>query len=71
MPIFVTDVRPGFVDTAMAKGEIQFWKATKDKAAKQIFRIIKRKKGVGYVTKRWRIIAILLQLIPDGILKKM
>ena len=70
-PIYVTDIRPGFVDTDMAKGEGQFWVATKEKAARQIFGIIKKKKGIGYVTKRWWIIAKLLQLIPNGIYKKM
>jgi short-subunit dehydrogenase len=70
-PIYVTDIRPGFVDTDMAKGEGQFWVATKEKAAKQIFGIIKQKKGIGYVTKRWWIIAKLLRLIPNRIYKKM
>ena len=70
-PIYVTDIRPGFVDTDMAKGEGQFWVATKEKASRQIFGIIKRKKGIGYVTKRWWIIAKLLRLIPNGIYKKM
>lgn len=70
-PIYITDIRPGFVDTDMAKGEGQFWVATKEKAARQIFGIIKRKKGIGYVTKRWWIIAKLLRIIPNGIYKKM
>lgn len=70
-PIYVTDIRPGFVDTDMAKGEGQFWVATKEKAARQIFEIIKKKKGIGYVTKRWWIIAKLLRLIPNGIYKRM
>ena len=70
-PIYVTDIRPGFVDTAMAKGEGHFWVATKEKAARQIFGIINRKRGIGYVTKRWWIIAKLLRLIPNGIYKRM
>jgi short-subunit dehydrogenase len=70
-PIYVTDIRPGFVDTDMAKGEGQFWVTTKEKAARQIFGIIKRKKGIGYVTKRWWIIAKLLRLIPNEIYKRM
>ena len=52
--IYITDIRPGFVDTDMAKGDGQFWVATKVKAAKQIYGLIKRKKSVGYVTKRWQ-----------------
>lgn len=70
-PICVTDIRPGFVQTDMAKGEGQFWVATKEKAARQIFEIIRRKKGIGYVTKRWWIIAKILRLIPSGVYKKM
>ena len=30
-PIYITDVRPGFVDTAMAKGEGLFWITPLDK----------------------------------------
>ena len=70
-PIYVTDIRPGFVDTDMAKGEGQFWVATKEKAAQQIFEIIKRKKSIGYVTKRWRLIAGILKRLPSGIYKRM
>ena len=69
--IYVSDIRPGFVNTDMAKGEGQFWVATKKKAAQQIFRIIRKKKGIGYVTKRWWIIGKLLRLIPNGVYKKM
>ena len=69
--IYVSDIRPGFVNTDMAKGEGQFWVATKKKAAQQIFRIIRKKKGIGYVTKRWWIIARILRLIPNGVYKKM
>ena len=42
--IIVTDVRPGYVDTDMAKGDGMFWVATVEKAAQQIFTAIKRKK---------------------------
>lgn len=70
-PIYVTDIRPGFVDTDMAKGEGQFWVATKEKAAKQIFGLIEKKKDIGYVSKRWRLISILLKTLPNGIYKRM
>jgi short-subunit dehydrogenase len=70
-PIFVTDIRPGFVDTDMAKGEGQFWVATKGKAARQIFNLIKRKKDIGYVTKRWRLISMILKIAPNWIYKRM
>lgn len=69
-PIYISDVRPGFVDTAMAAGNV-FWMAPVDKAAKQIFRALKNKRKVVYITKRWRIIAFLLRLIPGFLYKQM
>jgi len=63
-PIYVTDIRPGGVDTAMAKGEAKFWITTVDKAAGQIFDAIKQKKKVAYVTRRWRLIAAILKWMP-------
>ncbi|TDE47102.1 SDR family NAD(P)-dependent oxidoreductase [Flavobacterium rhamnosiphilum] len=70
-PIFVTDIRPGFVDTDMAKGEGQFWVATVDKATRQIFGAINGKKKIVYVTKRWRLIATILKRIPRPIYDRM
>lgn len=69
--INLTDVRPGYVNTDMAKGEGMFWVAPVEKAAKQIFSAIKRKKKVVYITKRWRIIGFLLKIIPYSILRKL
>jgi membrane-associated protease RseP (regulator of RpoE activity) len=39
--------------------------------AQKIFGIKKRKNAIGYVTKRWWIIAKILRLIPNGMYKKM
>lgn len=64
MSITVTDVRPGFVDTDMAKGEGQFWVASVEKAAEQIFTAIENKKKIVYITKRWRLIATVMKCIP-------
>lgn len=64
LPITVTDVRPGFVDTAMAKGDGLFWVAPVEKAAAQIVDGVERKRAVIYVTRRWRLLAALLQSLP-------
>ncbi len=56
LPIVVTDVKPGFVDTAMAQGDGLFWVAPPEKAARQIYKIIKARRNHAYVTKRWRLI---------------
>jgi short-subunit dehydrogenase len=68
--ITVTDVRPGFVDTAMAKGEGLFWVAPVQKAAAQILEAIKTKKKVVYITKRWKLVGYVLKAIPFSILKR-
>lgn len=65
--IFITDIRPGFVDTDMAKGEGLFWVATVEKATNQIFEAIKKQKKIAYITKRWKIIGILLKCLPSRI----
>lgn len=65
IPVTVTDIKPGFVDTDMAKGEGKFWVASPKKAAEQIFSAIKSKKKHAYITRRWRLIGWLLNLMPD------
>jgi hypothetical protein len=47
-----------------------FWVAPVEKAAKQIFNAIKRKKNVVYITKRWRFIGYFLKAIPFSFLKR-
>lgn len=69
--IFVTDIRPGFVNTDMAKGEGLFWVANVDKAVKQIYSAIRRKKRVAYITKRWCFVAMILKRLPNFIYDKM
>ncbi len=66
-PIIITDIQPGFVDTAMAKGDGQFWVASPQKAAQQIYRAIEKKKKHAYVTKRWRLIGWLMKTVPEFI----
>jgi short-subunit dehydrogenase len=69
--ITITDIRPGFVDTNMAKGDGLFWVAPKEKAAIQIYDLIQKKIEVGYISKRWTIIAFLLKIVPNFIYKKL
>ena len=70
-PIFVTDIRPGLVDTDMAKGEGLFWLMPVEKVAKQIFKAIKNKSKVVYVTKRWGLLGRLLKIMPRFIYDRM
>lgn len=67
LPIDVTDIKPGLVDTAMAKGDNLFWVAPPEKAARQIFSAIKNKRKSAYITKRWRFVAWILRIMPDWV----
>ena len=69
--INVTDVRPGLVDTAMAKGEGLFWVMPVEKVARQICTAIRRKKSQVYVTKRWHFLAIINKNLPFNLFKRM
>lgn len=68
--ITVTDIRPGFVNTHMAKGHGQFWVADVEKAARQMRRAIAQKRRVAYVTRRWRFVAWAIKLLPFGLWKR-
>ncbi|MDN3658774.1 SDR family NAD(P)-dependent oxidoreductase [Ferruginibacter paludis] len=70
LPIYLTDIQPGFIKTKMAKGNGQFWVAPVDKAAAQIYTGIKKKRRKLYITKRWRLVAWLMNVLPIGIYKK-
>jgi len=69
--ITITDVRPGLVDTAMAKGDGLFWVMPVEKVANQVCKAISRKKSKAYVTKRWHILAIINKNLPFGLYKRM
>jgi short-subunit dehydrogenase len=66
LPIFVTDVQPGFVDTPMAGGN-RFWISSPEKAARQILAAIRSRRKLVYITRRWRLIAWLMRIVPDRI----
>ena len=65
LAIGVTDIQPGFVDTAMAKGEKLFWVCSPEKAARQIQKAVIRNRKLVYVSKRWWLFAWLMKLLPD------
>lgn len=69
--IAVTDIRPGLVDTAMAKGDGLFWVMPVEKVARQICTAIRERKSKAYVTKRWHILAIINKNLPFALYKRM
>jgi len=69
--IVVTDIKPGFIDTKMAKGNKRFWVIPPKKAATQILEAIEQKKRVVYISKRWWLIAQILKVLPYTIYKRL
>lgn len=69
--IYITDIRPGLVDTEMAKGQGLFWVMSIEKTVRQIYAAIEKKRKVIYITKRWRVIAAILKRIPDKLYERM
>ena len=70
-PIAVTEVQPGFVDTAMMKTDPplspmvrRLLVASPAKAAQQILRAVQRRKKHAYITKRYAVVAFVFKLLP-------
>ncbi len=69
--IYITDIRPGFVDSPMTKGQSgMFWVATAEKAARQIFNAITKRRRIAYITKRWSIVARFMRNAPARIYER-
>ena len=67
----VTDIRPGYVDTPMVAGQTQmFWVSSVEKACKQIYKAVAKGKPHVYITKRWKLIAMLIKILPFCLYKK-
>ena len=69
--IHITDIRPGLVNTAMAKGEGLFWVMPVEKVASQIITTIRKQMSKVYVTKRWHILAIINKNLPYALYKRL
>jgi len=67
--INVTEIIPGFVDTDIIMGKT-FWMSSVDKASKQIYTAIKKKKRKAYITRRWRLVAFVIRSISPKLYMK-
>lgn len=61
--ITVTTIEPGFVDTELAGGD--FWMCSTETAADLIHDAIEKKKRHQFVSRRWRLVALVLTIMPD------
>ena len=65
LPVYITDIRPGFVLTPMtASNGYMFWAIDAQKAARLILRAIQARRSVAYIPERWRLVAWIMRVVP-------
>jgi len=71
--VHVLTVKPGFIDTKMIHGVTtpKLLTATPRQVAEAIFNADRKKRNVLYVLSSWRIIMMVIKLIPESIFKKL
>ena len=71
--VHICTVLPGFVDTNMIKGMRlpKYLISSKENIAKSIYHAYKTKKDIIYVKSIWRLIMLVIRLIPEYIFKKL
>ena len=70
MPVTVSTVIPGYIETRMKGKSLVFWVVEPDVAAKQIFRSIRKKKKIIYTLRRWRLGYWLYKRVPNILIEK-
>ena len=71
LPIFVTDICPGWVNSKdnidFTQKPYAYWVESLDNATREIFQAIKNKVEIAYITERWGKVAALLSVIPTDL----
>jgi len=66
--IAVTDIKPGFVDTAMlAQRGFRLGMVSTESAAADILRVIQARRSAAFVPGWWALVAFILRLMPDAL----
>lgn len=66
-----TDIRPGFIDTPLLKGDAFPHTLPVDKAARSILKAVYRQQHVAYVDGVWHAVAVLMRCIPKAIWRRL
>jgi len=71
IPIFITDICPGWVNSKdnldCTQLQNAYWVESLEDASREIFNAIKHKDQVAYITQRWKKVAELLAWIPNDL----
>jgi len=70
IPVYVTDIQPGFVKTKDINLKGLFWVVPLEKAVRQMYLGIESKRFRVYVSRRWWLIAKLMKIVPRFIYSK-
>lgn len=71
LPITITDIRPGFVETPMTTGQKgMFWVIKSERASTLIYNAIVAKKHIAYIPVKWRFAAFIMRNLPEFIWNK-
>ncbi|MFP9192520.1 SDR family NAD(P)-dependent oxidoreductase [Natrialbaceae archaeon A-CW1-1] len=68
--VTITTVEPGYVDTEMLLSDDPFWVASPETAAAHIARAIRQERSHVYVTRRWRLVSWLFELLPEPVVRR-
>lgn len=71
LAVTFTDIRPGFIDTALIAGSHYPMTMPLDYAARRIRRAVDRRKRVAYIDWRWHFVTILMRMVPRSIWRKL
>ena len=70
--VTVTTVKPGFIDTRMTYGEVpERMAAPPEAVARAVVRAARRGPATVYVPRIWRLIMLVIRLIPDVVFKRL
>ena len=70
LPITITTIEPGFVKTPMVHGK-PLWMAPVEKGVSQMVTGLLKKKNHIFITKRWRYVAMVVDLMPHWLLRRL
>ena len=69
IPVTITNIISGYVDTRMKGNDYVLWVAPPEVAARQIFRSIQKKKKIAYTYRRWRFGYFLFRHLPNKLVE--
>jgi short-subunit dehydrogenase len=68
--ILITELVPGYIDTAMGKGDRLFWVTPVEKAAQLAKKAIEKKKARAFIPGKWRWIYFIQKILPSYIYER-